>query len=121
MAYRHYAPKAPLAVVQGEQQAVVDIITQLVQKDIASGKKVGIICTDETRMQYHEGEIKSIGTRMKEESIAHNLYRILREFDEVEVSQIYSESFGGTGLGNSIMNRLLKAAGHEVIDATCKK
>lgn len=117
MAYRHYAPKAPLMIVKGESAAVVDTINQLAAEKIDSGKKVGIICTEETCDRYYQGEIKSIGTRLKEESIAHNLYRILREFDEIEVSQIYSESFGGTGLGNSIMNRLLKAAGYEVIDA----
>ena len=33
------------------------------------------------------------------------------------VDYIYSESFTGSGLGTAIMNRLIKAAGHRVIQA----
>ena len=50
-----------------------------------------------------------------EESIAANLYEVLREMDEMGVQKMYSESFAGGGLGAAIMNRLLKAAGHHVI------
>ena len=46
--------------------------------------------------------------------IAHNLFRILREFDDEDVDVIYSESFDNAQLGQAIMNRLLKAAGHSV-------
>ena len=35
--------------------------------------------------------------------------------DERNVDVIYSESFESDGLGMAIMNRLLKAAGHNVI------
>ena len=55
------------------------------------------------------------GSRQDEEAIAKNLYRILREFDDEKVEVIFSESFSGTGMGQAIMNRLLKAAGHKVI------
>ena len=49
-------------------------------------------------------------------TIANHLYGILREFDADEVDYIYSESFATGGIGNAIMNRLLKAAGHHVIN-----
>ena len=48
--------------------------------------------------------------------VLNNLYGILREFDADEVDYIYSESFATGGIGNAIMNRLLKAAGHHVIN-----
>lgn len=79
------------------------------------GAKVGIICTSETKAFYQGGDIKVIGTRDDETTIAHNLYEILREFDEEEVAFIYSEAFDTKGIGKAIMNRLLKAAGHHVI------
>ena len=47
---------------------------------------------------------------------AHSLYRILREFDDENVEVMYSESFPSEGMGQAIMNRLLKAAGHHVIE-----
>ena len=56
-----------------------------------------------------------MGSREDEEAIAHSLYRILREFDDEEVEVIYSESFSSKGMGQAILNRLLKAAGHHVI------
>ena len=58
--------------------------------------------------------MKSAGSRDDEQAIAHNLYRILREFDDENVEVIYSESFDNGGMGQAIMNRLLKAAGHSV-------
>jgi L-threonylcarbamoyladenylate synthase len=44
------------------------------------------------------------------------LYEILREFDEDGVENIYAEAFDSNGMGQAIMNRLLKAAGHKIIE-----
>ena len=52
---------------------------------------------------------------MDEDAISQHLYRILRECDELHVDAIYSESFQTPRIGQAIMNRLLKAAGHTVI------
>lgn len=115
MKYRHYAPKGMLTIVEGTQSTTVDTINQLVQEKIAQGFRVGIIGTDETKQDYKQGIVQSIGSREEEESIAHNLYYVLRAFDEDEVDYIYSESFFGDGIGDAIMNRLLKAAGHRLM------
>ena len=79
------------------------------------GLKVGIIGTEETKDQYMGDSIKSVGKRRDEEAIARTLYTILREFDDEDVSVIYSESFSECNMGQAIMNRLLKAAGHQII------
>lgn len=120
MRYRHYAPKAQLAIVEGDTDAVIEKINALTESKLAEGKKVGIISTDETYYRYKNGIIKSIGSRQEEESIARHLYGILRDFDEEEADCIYSESFETPKLGMAIMNRLLKAAGHKIIDASEK-
>ena len=78
---------------------------------------MGIIATSETADLYTNGIVKSIGTRANENSIAKNLYKVLREFDEEEVTYIFSEAFAVEGIGNAIMNRLIKAAGHQIIEA----
>lgn len=113
MKYRHYAPKAQLYVVEGEQENVIDEISRLAEE--AKDKKVGIICTEETKQQYRQGLVQVAGTREEEESIARSLYGILREFDRLDVDVIYSESFETPVMGQAIMNRLLKAAGHHRI------
>ena len=116
MRYKHYAPKAELIIIEGEEAAVARKINQLTQEKLAEGLKVGIISTDESLGQYPFGVAKSIGSREEEETIAQNLYGILRDYDEEEVDIIYSESFRTPKLGQAIMNRLLKAAGHQIIE-----
>ncbi len=117
MKYRHYAPKASLTIVEGEAEAVKRKINELVQREMEAGRQAGIIATDETRGEYPFGIVKSVGTRSDEITIAMHLYGILREFDELEVSKIYSEAFDTPKMGQAIMNRLMKAAGHQVIHA----
>ncbi len=117
MKYRHYAPKAKLVIVEGNIKEEVLAIRQLCYEMIRKGKKVGVIATSETVCYYTNGVIKNIGSRENEKTIARNLYGVLREFDEEDVDMIYSESFAVSGIGNAIMNRLEKAAGHLRISA----
>ncbi len=114
MKYRHYAPKGELTIIEGPIEKVVIRINQLTKEALEQSKKVGIIATEETKNQYKAEVIKSVGARNNEEEIAGNLFTILREFDDEGVVKIYSESFDTTGIGQAIMNRLLKAAGHRI-------
>lgn len=115
MKYRHYAPKGDLTIVEGQEQAVIAYINEHAAQMEATGQKVGIIGTDATVSEYRSSVVKSAGSREEEATIARELYRILREFDDEEVTVIYSESFERKGIGQAIMNRLLKAAGHKVV------
>ena len=115
MKYRHYAPKAEMTVVEGEEKAVQEKIRQLAAEKIRQGLRVGIIATDESAPFYPEGIVKSIGARSCEESIARHLYSVLREFDQCGADCIFSEAFDTPQMGRAIMNRLLKAAGHHII------
>lgn len=117
MKYRHYAPKANLTLVEGAPEAVAERINELAAEQIAKGHRIGIICTEETKNQYPRGILRSVGIRAKEETIAHNLFAVLREFDDLQVDDIYSESFSKEHLGQAIMNRLTKAAGYHIIKA----
>ena len=116
MKYRHYAPKAPLTIVDGPPEEVVRFISGKVQEAERNGKKAGIICSGETKESYRCGIVRSPGALSDEAGIAMHLYEVLREFDTLDVTEIWSESFRTPRLGTAIMNRLLKAAGHHVID-----
>lgn len=115
MKYKHYAPKADLVLVDGDADKVVRKINELVQAKKDAGQKVGVIATDETKDLYQADIVVSIGAREDEDAIAKHLYKILREFDDWNVDAIYSESFATPRIGQAIMNRLLKAAGHQVL------
>lgn len=112
MKYTHYAPKGELFIVSGDSEKVVEHINELVH---TSDKLCGVLATEETKDRYIADSVKSLGARRKEEEIARRMYKLLREFDEEKIEVIYSESFEGSELGQAIMNRLLKAAGHKVL------
>ena len=116
MKYRHYAPHADLKVVEGESGAVVAEINRQVAALSADGVRAGILAAEETKNLYSQGMVISIGARDDEDVIARHLYGSLREFDALGVDVIFSESFSAPGMGQAIMNRLLKAAGHQVLE-----
>lgn len=114
MKYRHYAPKGQLMIVQGKQEDVVSFINEETKKAMQEGKRVGVIGTDATRKLYNADVVKSVGDREDESTVAHELFKVLREFDDENIDVMFSESFDDSGIGQAIMNRLLKAAGHNV-------
>lgn len=116
MRYKHYAPKADLTVVTGEETAVVLAINRYVDEAKKKGIKTGVIATRSTESRYVADHVLVIGDRDDEDSIARHLYDILRQFDDLGVEVIYSEEFSTPRIGQAIMNRLLKAAGHTVIN-----
>lgn len=128
MKYRHYAPKGELVIVEGDPQNVVRYINEQCAMHEAAGTRTGVIGTKEQLAQYHgASSIKNAGSRDTPEAAAKQLYTFLREFDDEKIEYIYTESFADaitvpitrassdTGIGQAIMNRLLKAAGHKVI------
>lgn len=115
MKYRHYAPEGELVLVEGDPESVAAYINEHTEADRALGCKTGVIAASEMAGRYRADVVKCLGSRSDEESIARSLFAALREFDNEKVGKIYSESFPGRGLGQAIMNRLLKAAGHRVV------
>lgn len=113
MMYRHYAPKGELTIVEGEISAVADKINELVRQYDRSS--AGVITTIENRGRYDYGTVICMGLREDELTVARNLYAVLRKMDECKIEHIFIEGFSNEGLGDAIMNRILKAAGHRVL------
>ena len=115
MRYKHYAPKADMVIVEGEEEKVIAYINDRICEELKKGNRPGVIASDETVHRYCGGTVKSMGSRRDELSISRHLYAVLREFDEQQVSCIFSEAFETPNLGQAIMNRMVKAAGHQII------
>jgi L-threonylcarbamoyladenylate synthase len=115
MKYTHYSPKANLIIVDGNLEQVVIKINELKNKYEIDGLNVGILATEQTKTFYSSNEIISMGDRLNPESIASNLFWSFREFDKRNVQVILAEAIDNSGIGLAIMNRMLKAAGHNVI------
>lgn len=117
MKYTHYAPKAPLVLIQGQPAGVAKVLQEKVREAVAAGKKVGIVASDEMA-----AEVPSVvaaaayGARGDVSQAAANLYSALRFFDDVSVDIIFAEGLPEQGLGLAVMNRLRKAAGQQLIN-----
>jgi len=117
MKHKHYAPKAPVILVEGPQEAVTTKILTLTTTFKQTGHKVAVLATDETQKAYQADIVKSMGSRFNLVIVAQNLFRLLREVDAPGVDVILAEGVSTEGLGLAIMNRLRKAAGYHIIKA----
>ncbi|RTR33007.1 threonylcarbamoyl-AMP synthase [Robertmurraya yapensis] len=112
MKYTHYAPDAPLFLVKGSR----DFIQQLIAEKRHEGLKVGVLTTEENSDYYEADVVQVCGQRAQLETVATALYDSLRSFNKTDVDIIYGEMFRNDGVGHAIMNRLLKAAGHKIVE-----
>lgn len=115
MKYKHYAPNADVTIVEGPHEKVVQYINRQVSEKEAEGHRCAVMATDETKDKYICNDIVSAGHKDDELSVARNLYAILRDFDKQKVEYVYSESFETKNVGQAVMNRLIKAAGHKIV------
>lgn len=117
MKYRHYAPKGLLTIVSGDSKAVTEYIKAHIEENHSKGKRVGVIAAQESLKEYVKADFcGNAGCINDEVEISSGLYGLLRECDERAIDVIYSEEFDTPQLGMAIMNRLMKAAGHTVVN-----
>lgn len=115
MKYTHYSPKADVILLKGNLDDMIKGIKRIKKDKESEGYKVGIIATDETKDKYEGDKVISVGSRKQLETVASNLFKVLREFDETDIDIILAETFQEIGIGQAIMNRLMKAAGYNVV------
>lgn len=116
MKYRHYSPEAELLIITGSRDRVEQKLRELV---LSSQKKLGLLISSETAQNLKNESIstvvKILGNRGDFEEMAMRLFQLLREFDEDGVELILVEGQPSSGLGLALMNRLNKAAGHQIL------
>ena len=112
--YRHYSPRASMEIFSGNMDSVIQEINKKTEEYTKKGLIVGIIASDQTIDMYSAEHIISMGSRKKLETIATNLFHVLREFDKLDVDIILSEGVDETQIGKAIMNRMKKAAGGNI-------
>lgn len=120
--YRHYAPQAPTVVLIGPPQAVAACIGRELRQRAGSGRRLGLLITEETlRCLVDSGEpldgadVFCTGSRHRLASVARALFEGLRQLDSARPERILAEAVEEAGLGLAINNRLRKAAGGRVV------
>lgn len=115
MKYRHYAPKAKVRIVLGEEGESINVIKILADQYELENKKVGIMICEEHKSCFDRYTTISLGSRENLIKASQELFETLRKFDELGVDIILCEGYNEKGLGLAIMNRLKKAAGFDII------
>lgn len=109
MKYRHYAPKAKVTVLCGNSYDTANYIRQ------NAGKSCGILCFDEYADLLSSPFTQTFGAKDNIDAQAHNLFDKLRLFDEMPVTEIFTQCPNDDGLGLAVANRLKKSSGFNVI------
>ena len=118
MKYTHYAPKGFLTIIDGKttnNTNVFSYINNMVLEKEKSGETVAVLCHDNNKHLICCNNIFPIGEQNNGETVAANLYAALRKCDKIDAAYIFSETFDDGDFGYAIMNRLLKAAGQNII------
>ena len=114
MAYRHYAPKAPVTVVAGEATKSAAYIAA------HAGAEDGIICFDEYMglfvKQAVTGHVMDLGHAQDKQEQARHIFDALRAFDHTDVHAIWAQCPDTQGIGLAVANRLNKAAGFHIVE-----
>ena len=119
--YRHYAPKTPLILVEAESYDNYENyalkVLKLAEARSSAGLRIAIIASRETSRYYSSKGFKTLilGSRKNPYEIAKNLFKILRSLDDLDLDLALCEGFEEKGLGLTIMNRLRKASGYNIV------
>ena len=113
MKYRHYAPKSPVVLLDGNIEKCIKYIFNQRQKRIA------ILTYEEEFKQLSDSlpnaELYLLGEKSDELTVAHRLFDILRSVDKKDFEIIYAPLPSREGIGLAIYNRLIRAAAHTII------
>lgn len=115
MKYKHYSPNAQVYIVKGEENNVITKMNELSRKNHAENKKTGIMCMSKDVDKFECDYVVDLGKDYDE--VASNLFDALIKMDEAKMDIVYSVCFESCGVGQAIMNRLLKSAAYRIIDA----
>lgn len=110
MKYKHYAPRANVVLLKGSDEAYLNYVNAHAEEGVCA------LCCDEDLLSLSVKTV-SLGRRGDYLTHARHLFDCLRKIDENGTIQtVYSRLPATEGVGLAVYNRLIRAAGFEVID-----
>lgn len=109
MKYKHYAPKAKIVLLRGSSEAFCRYVNAHCQEGTAA------LCYEEEQTRLTVPTL-CIGTGKDYERQAYTLFNALRNCDKSGYTLVYAHCPDQTGMGLAVYNRIIRAAGFEVID-----
>ncbi len=109
MKYRHYAPQAPVTIVDGDrEQAAAYIRAHFTPVD-------RVLCFREELPLYADCAPLAYGSEADVASLSAGLFAALRELDDPGVHQVFARCPTGGGIAYAVQNRLKKAAAFHIV------
>lgn len=112
MRHKHYAPKAPMTLFGGEPEKAAALIRARYDA-LGPGERPLILCAQAHLPWYGNRNTRSLGADAA--SAAQRLFSALRWADDNGITRVLSESYGTDGIGLALMNRMVRAAGFDMI------
>ena len=112
MKYRHYAPSAPLYLLDGDAGARLDFLR-------AQGGRIAVLSYREelsANAQLIDADLLfDIGEKADTKTQAHRLFSLLRDADALNPTAIYAPLPSMDGMGLALYNRMIRAAAHQIL------
>ncbi|MBQ9735470.1 MAG: threonylcarbamoyl-AMP synthase [Clostridia bacterium] len=110
MKYRHYAPKAPLYLLDGDEEKRRNFL-------LKQTKSVAYFAyEEETHDAFPENVSLYVwGKKSDTQAQAQALFRLLREADKLHYDAIYAPLPQKEGLAMALYNRMIRAAAHQIL------
>ncbi|HIV85653.1 MAG TPA: threonylcarbamoyl-AMP synthase [Candidatus Monoglobus merdigallinarum] len=114
--YKHYSPAAEVVILKGSVDEVIDCVNR-------QSVSCGIIVFDQMLETVKNGlsrgrVIKTLGDRKSPRDAEANLFRVLRDMDEMGVRVIFAPEIPDNDKWAAVRNRLYRAAGNRVASAS---
>lgn len=113
MKYRHYAPKAPVLLLEGDRTSCAEYIRA------EKCERVALICYSEDigfyRAELPYADFYDFGGGNDRMTQAHRLFDILRSADDMNYDVIYAPLPKKDGIGLALYNRMIRAAAYKII------
>lgn len=108
MKYKHYAPKAPVQVVDASPEEFVSFVNERREEGAFA------LCWEEEREGLLVPAV-SLGPRYDRKAQARALFSSLLRLDGLGAKTVYAQRPSRAGMGLAVYNRLLRAAGFQVL------
>ena len=109
MKYKHYSPKAKVVILKGEFSSYKDYVMSSKLNKVA-------LCFEEDKKELSSVPVVTYGKAGDSFSQAARLFDALREVDEMGAEIAYARFPEKTGVGLAVFNRLVRAAGFNIIE-----
>ena len=108
MKYKHYSPSAKVVIIDADDEKYYSYVNQY------QGDNVFALCYDEDAEHINKKYL-TYGKNHDDKSAAAKLFYNLHQFDLMGAKLVLARLPETTGVGLAVVNRLLRAAGFEVI------